>query len=319
MEGPLIERYDALLLDLDGVVYEGGQVIPHAAECLAKARGQLKLAYVTNNASRTPQQVAQILGGMGITTVSHDVVTSAQAGARLLLERGHAQGSPILVVGGEGLTSAVEERGFRVVEMASESPVAVIQGFSPAIDWTRLAEATYAIRQGADYVATNTDLTIPTDRGIAPGNGLLVHAVATASGVEPVVAGKPEPPLMLESVERVGAHRPLVVGDRLDTDIAGARGAGIDSLLVLSGVTDVLTLLLAPPSMRPTFVGRDLRALFATPKPSSHIPTAAQVGADEWLEELAATCRSFWAEEIADEQHQRQAAMGLARGLATAE
>lgn len=291
----LVDQFDALLLDLDGVVYAGPAAIPHAVEVLGELRSHLKLAYVTNNASRTPEQVAEVLSDLGVAASPHDVVTSAQAAARVLAER-IPSGAAVLVVGGQGLRQAVGDRGFTVVDSASADPAAVVQGFSPDVGWANLAQATYAIRAGADYVASNTDLTIPTADGIAPGNGLLVHAVRTASGVSPIVAGKPETPLMIESVERVAAERPLVVGDRLDTDIAGANRAGLPSLLVLTGVTGVAELLYAPREQRPTFLGLDMRALLRPPVELGRRATneAGEGLEDPWLLRLADTARHMW-------------------------
>ena len=295
----LVDRFDALLLDLDGVVYAGPTAIPNAVEVLGALGSRVKLAYVTNNASRTPEQVAEILSGLGLSAQPHDVVTSAQAAARVLAERVPA-GSDILVVGGEGLRQAVAGRGFVVVDAASARPSAVVQGFSPDVGWAQLAQATYAIRAGADYVASNADLTIPTAEGIAPGNGLLVHAVSTASGTTPVVAGKPETPLMAESVERVAAQRPLVVGDRLDTDIAGANRAGLPSLLVLTGVTGVAELLAADVEQRPTYIGLDMRALLREPVEMASLDEPGSSGSVEvdpevrWLGELVQAARGVW-------------------------
>jgi len=258
----LVAGHDALLLDLDGVIYRGAVAVPHAVSVLTQVQEEfgVRLAYVTNNASRTPEAVAEMLCGFGLSARPRDVVTSAQAGARVLADR-VAPGARVLVVGGEGLRQAVQERGFVVVGTAEEKPDAVIQGFSPEVGWREMAEATHALRGGADYVATNTDLTIPTSAGIAPGNGLLVGVVRQASGVAPQVAGKPETPLMTESVERVGAARPLVVGDRLDTDIEGANRAGLPSLLVLTGVSTLDDVASAPPIQSPTYIGKDMRAL----------------------------------------------------------
>lgn len=291
----LLSQHDALLLDLDGVVYAGASALPHAVAALESARHEgVHLAFVTNNASRTPGQVARMLTEMGVPAEPRDVVTSAQAAARVLAEILPSR-SRVLVVGGEGLTEAVSERGFEVVDSAAANPQAVAQGFSPDVGWRQLAEATYALHAGALYVASNTDLTIPTAQGIGPGNGLLVHAVRTASGVVPIVAGKPETPLMAESVERVAARRPLVVGDRLDTDIAGANRADIPSLLVLTGVTDVRGLLAAKGEERPTFVGLDLRALA---RPGMPVAGPAQQPSDDpsdvWLAEVVGTARGLW-------------------------
>jgi HAD superfamily hydrolase (TIGR01450 family) len=261
MSDPLVAGFDVLLLDLDGVVYRGPEAVPHAVDVLTDVvRTGVRLGYVTNNASRTPGAVAEQLRDLGLDAHATDVVTSAQAGARLLADL-LPGGARVLVIGGDGVTAALDEVGLVPVTSASQAPQAVLQGFSPDLGWRQLAEGAYAVGRGLPWVATNTDLTIPTAGGIAPGNGTLVQAVATATGRSPVVAGKPERPLMDESVRRLAARRPLVVGDRLDTDIEGARTAGLASLLVLTGVTDVHDLLVAPAGRRPDFVGDDLRAL----------------------------------------------------------
>ncbi len=258
---PLIAGYDALLLDLDGVVYLGRGAVPGAPESLtAAAERGVRLAYVTNNASRTPAAIADHLAALGVPATPDDVVTSAQAAARLVAERVPA-GSPVLVVGGMGLRQALRAHGLRPVSTAAENPVAVVQGIAPDLSYPLLAEGVLAVRRGAWFVAANGDRTMPTHRGELPGNGSMVRVIATATGVEPVVAGKPEPPLHRESILRTGARRPLIVGDRLDTDIAGANRAGTDSLLVLTGVTTPLDVLTADPIHRPTHIGADLRAL----------------------------------------------------------
>lgn len=260
-DSPLSEHYDAALLDLDGVVYLGGTPIHGAADALsAAAKHGMRLAFVTNNASRTPSAIAAQLSGMGIPAARADIVTSAQAAARLIAAKFPA-GSPVLVVGAMGLRQAVRERGLRPVSTAAERPVAVAQGYAADLSYGLLAEAALAIRAGAWFVASNVDLTLPTTRGPQPGNGSLVQVLVTATGQHPVVAGKPEPPLHAESVERVGAKRPLVVGDRLDTDIEGAVRGGADSLLVLTGVTRPAGVLLAAPQRRPSYVAADLGGL----------------------------------------------------------
>ncbi|MEU6888386.1 HAD hydrolase-like protein [Streptomyces viridosporus] len=258
----LSEAYDTALLDLDGVVYAGGSAIVHAVESLAAAReGGMHLAYVTNNALRTPDTVAAHLTELGIPADPGDVITSAQAVARLIADQ-VPQGSRVLVVGGEGLRVALRERGLVPVESADDDPVAVVQGYGgPELPWGRFAEASYAVARGVPWFASNTDLTIPSGRGIAPGNGAAVEVVRIATGAEPQVAGKPLPPMHRETILRTGAERPLVVGDRLDTDIEGAFNGGVDSLLVLTGVTDGAQLLAAPPQHRPTYVDADLRGL----------------------------------------------------------
>ncbi|WP_221359460.1 HAD hydrolase-like protein [Streptomyces beigongshangae] len=258
----LNEAYDTALLDLDGVVYAGGQAIAHAVESLGTAHtGGMRLAYVTNNALRTPDSVAEHLTELGIPTQAQEVITSAQAVARLISEQ-LPQGARVLVIGGEGLRVALRERGLEPVESADDEPAAVVQGFGgPDLPWGRFAEACYAISRGVPWFASNTDLTIPGARGIAPGNGAAVEVVRIATGAEPQVAGKPLPPMHRETILRTGAERPLVVGDRLDTDIEGAFNGEVDSLLVLTGVTDGAQLLAAPPQHRPTYVDADLRGL----------------------------------------------------------
>ncbi|MCX5099774.1 MULTISPECIES: HAD hydrolase-like protein [unclassified Streptomyces] len=258
----LNEAYDTALLDLDGVVYAGGHAIVHAVDSLGEARdGGMHLAYVTNNALRTPAAVAAHLTELGVPAEPADVITSAQAVARLMADQLPA-GARVLVVGGEGLRVALRERGLVPVESADDEPVAVAQGYGgPDMAWGRFAEAAYAIARGVPWFASNTDLTIPSARGIAPGNGAAVEVVRIATGAEPQVAGKPLPPMHRETVLRTGAERPLVVGDRLDTDIEGAFNGGVDSLLVLTGVTDAAQLVAAPPEHRPTYVDADLRGL----------------------------------------------------------
>ncbi|WP_419993786.1 HAD hydrolase-like protein [Streptomyces boninensis] len=263
---PLSEAYDTALLDLDGVVYAGGEAVAHAVESLGTARfGGMRLAYVTNNAARTPETVAAHLTELGVPADAGDVITSAQAVARLIAEQVPA-GARVLVIGGEGLRVALRERGLVPVESADEQPAAVVQGYGgPSLQWGRFAEASYAVARGVPWFASNTDLTIPSGRGIAPGNGAAVEVVRIATGgrVEPQVAGKPLPPMHRETILRTGAERPLVVGDRLDTDIEGAFNGGVDSLLVLTGVTDGAQLVAAEPRHRPTYVDADLRGLLA--------------------------------------------------------
>lgn len=259
---PLSEAYDVALLDLDGVVYVGRSPVPAAAESLAKARaaGQ-RLAFVTNNASRTPSAVAALLTDVGVPAEAEDVVTSAQAAARLLAERLPA-GSEVLVVGGMGLRHAVYGHGLRPVSTAAGRPAAVVQGYDPNLGYGLLSEGAQAVSMGALFVGSNGDLTIPGGEGPPrPGNGALLRVISSATGVEPIVTGKPERPLHQESVRRTGARRPLVVGDRLDTDIEGANNGDADSLLVFTGVTDPLLALTAPPHRRPTYLAPDLTGL----------------------------------------------------------
>lgn len=259
--GTLLDEHDVLLLDLDGVVYVGPDAVPHAPAALrAAVDAGLRLGFITNNASRTPDTVAAHLRELDVPAAEEAVVNSAQAAADHLA-RELPPGSPVLLVGTTGLRVALEEAGLRPTTDRHEA-VAVVQGFSPDLGWAQLAEATHAVRSGLPWVATNLDATVPTPGGPAPGNGLLVDLVARAAGRGPdVVCGKPERALFDTAVERLGAQHALVVGDRLDTDLQGARTAGLPGLLVLTGVTGVRELLAAQPHERPTFVGHDLRSL----------------------------------------------------------
>ena len=326
----LCEAYDVALLDLDGVIYLGGKAVPGAAAALAQAsRAGLRAAFVTNNASRSPSRIAAQLTGMGVPAAASDVVTSAQAAARLLADRLPA-GAPVLVAGGMGLRIALRERGLRPVSTALEHPQAVVQGYSPDLSYALLAEAALAIRAGAWYVAANADATLPTSRGLQPGNGAIIALLQTATGVPPVVAGKPEPPLHAESVRRTGAKHPLVVGDRLDTDIEGAVRGHADSLLVLTGVSTPADAILAPPSRRPTYIARDLGGLL-TEHPEvtgaeDHgwacggwtarlVPDGGQLdlsGSGDPVDALRALCRAAWS---APDPPAREAAAAALKGL----
>jgi glycerol-1-phosphatase len=258
---PLARRYDTALLDLDGVVYRGPDAVAHAVPSLLEAaKLGMRLTYVTNNASRTPETVAEHLVRLGLPAKAEDVVTAAQAVARMIAEE-VPQGSKVLMVGGDGLRVALRERGLVPVFTADEDPAAAVQGYRPDTTWESLAEIAYAVERGVPWFAANTDMTMPTARGIAPGNGALVTAVAKACGGWPRIAGKPEIALHRETMLRTGAKHPLVVGDRLDTDIEGANRAGVDSLLVLTGVTTRAEADAAQGVHKPTYVADDLRAL----------------------------------------------------------
>jgi HAD superfamily hydrolase (TIGR01450 family) len=255
-----VSEYDALLVDLDGTVYRGPDAIDGAVESLEAARGGATISYVTNNASRGPDEVAEHLRELGLTLESDDVVTSAQAGAAVVAE--HCEpGAPVLVVGAEALAEEIRLVGLTPVRSEEDEPVAVVQGHSPETGWRILAEATLALNRGAHWVACNVDPTLPNERGFLPGNGAMVAVLRTACRREPEVAGKPAAPLLRQAIERAGAQRPLVIGDRLDTDIAGGHAVDADSLLVLTGVSTAADVLGAPPEQRPTYLGPDLQVL----------------------------------------------------------
>ncbi|MFI8566080.1 HAD-IIA family hydrolase [Rhodococcus sp. NPDC078407] len=254
----LRDAHDVLLLDLDGTVYAGKNPIPGAVEALSG--GNEKQYFVTNNASRAPSDVAEHLRELGFDTSAEFVVTSSEAAARVLAGK-LEPGSRVLVVGTDALAAEIHKVGLRPVRSADDEPVAVVQGHSVDTGWPILAEAVLAVRSGALWVATNIDATLPTERGLVLGNGSMVAAVRNATGVEPLVAGKPAAPIMRDAVERSGARSALVVGDRLDTDIAGANEAALPSLLVLTGVSTAPELLRAAEHLRPTHIGPDLGVL----------------------------------------------------------
>ncbi|MFN2479832.1 MAG: HAD-IIA family hydrolase [Pseudonocardiaceae bacterium] len=256
-----LDGYDAVLLDLDGTVIRGAETVPEAPDVVNELRqAGYAVQFVTNNASQAAKEMAEHLTALGVPTAAANIVTSGQAAVALLANRLPADAA-VLIVGADALAAEVRSVGLTPVTAASEDPVAVVQGHSPETGWTRLAEACLAIRGGAMWVACNVDRTLPTERGLLPGNGAMVAALQAATDQEPTVAGKPARALLDTAMERAGAQRPLVVGDRLDTDIAGARAAELDSLLVLSGVADAVALLAAPPEHRPSHLGADLRVL----------------------------------------------------------
>lgn len=309
MAAALIARFDAVLADLDGVVYAGPHAIPGAIDSLQGLAGQgVGLGYVTNNASRSPAQVAAHLRELGAPAEDHQVVSSSQAAAALLAGM-LPQNAPVLITGSAALAHEIELVGLRPVHTQAEEPVAVVQGFNPEIGWKDLAEAAYVISAGATWVATNTDMSIPQARGIAPGNGTLVAAVAAATGSTPTVAGKPEAPLFHTAASRLSAERPLVVGDRLDTDILGGNRAGFATAAVLTGVDTRESILAARTAERPSFLLNDLTDLYR-PYPdvvddggtfrcgassaSVSDSTVTIMGATDDLDSWRAACAAWW-------------------------
>ncbi len=258
---PLSEAYDVAVLDLDGVVYVGPHAVSGAPAALNAAQsGGMHLAFVTNNASRPPETVGAHLRDLGVEANDEDVVTSAQAAARLLADDIEA-GSKVFLIGGRGLEQALIERGLEPVTEPCEEVAGVAQGYGPDVPWSQVLQGAILVASGLPWVASNTDMTMPTAAGVGPGNGTLVRLIAEYAGRDPVVAGKPMSPLFEETLTRVGGTRPLVVGDRLDTDIEGAVTMGWDSLLVLTGVTGLDELVRAEEQERPTFLAPDLAAL----------------------------------------------------------
>ena len=306
MSATLLDDHDAVLFDLDGTVYRGGEAAPGALEAIREVhRRGLAVRYVTNNASKPARAVVDHLAGFGVEAEEREVSTSAQAGAAVLADKLPA-GSRVLVLGAPALESEVERLGLEPVREFAEDPVAVVQGLFAELTYGQFAEAALAVRAGALWVACNADRTLPTERGLLPGNGALVEMLRAATDQDPLVAGKPERPLLDRAVASAAASDPLMVGDRLDTDIAGAVHAGMPSLLVLTGVNTPRDLVEAVPEQRPDHVAADLRGLHA---PVSEVAIAEQstwsvrVVADELelsgegaaLAALRALCAAWWA------------------------
>ena len=254
----LASVHDALLVDLDGTLIRGIEPIPGVSAGL-EASG-LPVVFVTNNASRAPEETANHLRGMGFSAHAEQVMTSAQAAVVMLGDHVRS-GAKVLIVGHDSFRELVRQAGYEVVLSADDHPDAVLQGLSRELNWADLAEGCLAIRRGVPWIASNTDATLPTERGLLPGNGSLVAAMRTATDREPVVAGKPAAGVLLAAAARVSSQRPLVVGDRLDTDIEGAVAAQMPSLMVLSGVHGPSDLLAAPPAQRASHLADDLTAV----------------------------------------------------------
>lgn len=259
-----------ILCDLDGVVYRGQEACPGAVEGLTAARAAgVRILFMTNNASRPPQDVADHLTDLGLAATAQEVLTASQVAAAVLADEHpelRSDDTRVLAVGGPGVAMALGEAGLEAVLPAQTRDAAahgrglrvaaVVQGYGADVTALDLAEAAYAIADGAEWVATNDDATLPTQRGLAPGNGSLVAALAHATGAHPLVVGKPHPPAYEVALERLGLPMGecLMLGDRLDTDIAGARAVGLASALVLTGVSSREEAERSEPASRPDHI-----------------------------------------------------------------
>jgi glycerol-1-phosphatase len=232
----IVDGYDTVLFDLDGVLYRGAEAVPGARETVAALRSRgIRIGFVTNNSSRTPRAIAGQLTSLGIEARADEIETSALATAELLRSRAVASA---FVIGGEGLREALREAGVTPVERGVDGAGAVVVGIDPSFTYADLVSGSWLVREGTPLVASNADATYPAADGMTlPGAGAIVAALETASGVTAEVVGKPNAPIFREALRRAGGHRPLVVGDRLDSDIEGARRLGWDSVLVLTGVS----------------------------------------------------------------------------------
>jgi HAD superfamily hydrolase (TIGR01450 family) len=267
MTDRLIDRYDAVGFDLDGVIYRGPQAVPGAADTVTELRlCGLRVGFVTNNAQRAPDAVVEHLVRLGIDCTTTDIVTSAQATARVMAAELPA-GAEVLIIGTAALAAEVAAVGLTPVAARSQATAAIVVGFNPDQRWDDFNQGCYAVQGGARWYACNNDQTRPTEHGIAIGMGGLLAAMTRAlPGLTPTMAGKPFRPLLDETVRRLEAQSLLFVGDRLDTDIEGARRAGLDSLFVLSGSHGAVQLATAGPECRPTWLGWDASALLEPPR-----------------------------------------------------
>ena len=255
----LADRYDALFVDLDGVVYRGDQVLPGVVETIAELhRRDVALLFITNNSSKTPEQVAAALQSLGVPASPRQVLTSALATAAML-RREELAGSAAFVIGEDGIRQALADEGIRVLDGDPDRADLVVVGWDRSFDYPKLRTAALLVQRGARLVATNADASYPAPDGLWPGAGSLLAAVTTATGATPTVVGKPERPLFEAAVEVTGASNPLVIGDRLETDIAGAAAMGWDSLLVLTGAAAPADVVVS--EWVPTYVGKGLPAV----------------------------------------------------------
>jgi len=258
----LAQAFSRFVLDLDGVVWRGDQAIPGSSETIGALRDAGKrVVFMTNNSWRTPEEVAERLHKIGAPSEPREIVTSSIA-AQLMIEREipGARGRAAYVIGGAGLVQAMEEIGLRIVDGAEAADASVVVvGIDRKLTYEKLRRATLAIRAGAYFCATNTDPTLPAADGLWPGAGAIVAALRTATDVVPMVAGKPNAPMLEVARERLDGSPALVVGDRVDTDVLAASAAGWPSALALSGATGLAELAVAP--AWPDYIVRDLAAL----------------------------------------------------------
>ena len=232
----------ALILDMDGVIWRSDTPIGDLTSIFNRieARG-LKYVFATNNGTKTPEQYADTLANFGVRVDPSQVVTSALGVAHMLAaSRNFPRGTKAFMIGEDGVRAALEEKGYEIlsVERAEEAQLFVI-GIDRQITFEKMREATLLVRRGIPFYATNPDKTFPTPRGEIPGAGAWISVITTATDIEPIFAGKPFPFLMELSLERLGTKKEetLVVGDRLETDIAAGQAVGCPCALVLSGVS----------------------------------------------------------------------------------
>jgi HAD superfamily hydrolase (TIGR01450 family) len=278
-EAALAGRYDSVVFDLDGVIYLDEQVIPAAPATVRGVRELgVRVAFVTNNAVRPPSAVVEKLGRVGVKATVDEVLTSAQAVVRLLAGERGLGGVKALVVGGPGLRQALAAAGARLLEPGAwrEAEVVVV-GLDPDVNYDKLRAATLAIAAGTRFVGSNPDANLPTPEGPWPGAGSILALLTVATGVRPEVAGKPERALFEAVAAVLGPGPCLMVGDRADTDLIGARALGWGTALVLTGATRLSMLLDLP--VAPDHLLADVGGLLAPPGPAIRPASAADAPA----------------------------------------
>jgi 4-nitrophenyl phosphatase len=280
---PDLRALRAAVIDMDGVLWHGDQPLPGLAPFFAALRARdIRFVLATNNASRTPDQYVAKLAGMGVTVGEAEVLTSAQATAHYLAEQRqrpsqNGAGRPlnrVFAIGDEGVRRALLEAGFELCGLDDLDAGVVVVGMDRELSWDKLATATLNIRAGARFVGTNPDTSLPTERGFTHGNGAILAALQVATGIAPVIIGKPEPIMYQQALQRLGAapSETVAIGDRLETDILGAVRAGLPSLLVLSGISQRAEL--AAVEYRPTWIMRDIVEITAALSSSALEPSS---------------------------------------------
>ncbi|MBK8814065.1 MAG: HAD family hydrolase [Methylococcaceae bacterium] len=258
----------ALIIDMDGVLWHGNQAIDGLTDFFQTLRDKnLRFILATNNASSTPQQYVEKLAGMGVTVELEDIMTSAMATAMYLAEHMDPKHTRIFLIGEDGAKQALLDKGFTltgIYELDSETTKGadvVVSGQDHGINWDKLATATLNIRAGAKFIGTNGDTTLPTERGLTHGNGAILAALEAATGVSPLIIGKPEPIMYRQAMAKLGSglNETIAIGDKLETDILGAIRTGIRSLMVMTGVSTAEDLKAS--DYQPTWVMNDIRAV----------------------------------------------------------
>ncbi len=258
----------ALIIDMDGVLWHGNQAIAGLSEFFNTLRDlDIRFILATNNASSTPEQYVSKLAGMGVTVELQEIMTSAMATAMYLAEQTDPATTKVFVIGEDGAIQALLEQGFTLTGLyeikddAGNGADIVVCGKDHAINWDKLATATLNIRAGATFIGTNGDTTLPTERGLTHGNGAILAALEAATGVQPVIIGKPEPIMYRQAMTKLGSNlaETIAIGDKLETDILGAIRTGIRSLMVLTGVSTEADL--KSSGYQPTWVMPDITAV----------------------------------------------------------